>query len=244
VKTVIITALKQETEAVLSCFESREKKSIGRHPLYSCRSGGVTALVIESGMGGKNGESAAESIIEADRPELLVSAGFCGGIDPSLAVGDIVVAQEIIAFQEGAMERADFISFAVPLDFPGKRGIFITGDRIMEKKMVARVIDEAFRHPVLEMESAYLARVAARENIPFLGVRSVSDPWNEELLFRIEEFCDDSMKISPARVLRSIIRKPLILPQLIRLASGGGKASRSLSSAILALFPLLAGNRF
>ena len=68
------------------------------------------------------------------------------------------------------------------------------------------------------MESAAVARVAASHGIPFLAMRAISDPWDEEMDFTIDEFCDDSMRIRPARVLATILRRPRIIPQLVRLA--------------------------
>jgi adenosylhomocysteine nucleosidase len=82
------------------------------------------------------------------------------------------------------------------------------------------------------MESAAIARVAAEHGIPFIGLRTVSDPFDEELGFTLDEFCDDQLRIRIPKVLLTIVRKPRIIPQLIRLARNSRVAGASLSHAV------------
>jgi adenosylhomocysteine nucleosidase len=82
------------------------------------------------------------------------------------------------------------------------------------------------------MESAAIAIVAVENGIPFCGIRAVSDPFDEELGFSLDEFCDQRMRIRIPRVLLTIARKPRIIPQLIRLARNSRVAGASLSQAV------------
>jgi adenosylhomocysteine nucleosidase len=63
-------------------------------------------------------------------------------------------------------------------------------------------------------------------------VRTISDPWDEELDFTIDEFCDDTMRIRPAKVLATILRRPRIIPQLIRLARNSRVAAAGLAKTM------------
>jgi adenosylhomocysteine nucleosidase len=85
---------------------------------------------------------------------------------------------------------------------------------------------------VVEMESAAIALVAGENGIPFVALRTVSDPFGEELGFALDEFCDDRMRIRIPKVLFTIARKPRIIPQLIRLARNSRVAATSLSLAM------------
>jgi adenosylhomocysteine nucleosidase len=96
------------------------------------------------------------------------------------------------------------------------QGTFISCDTILNKSELAGLLPAECANPVVEMETAAIARVATLHGIPFLALRTISDPWDEELDFSIDEFCDDSMQIRIPKVLRTIAKRPHIIPQLIR----------------------------
>jgi len=228
-KAGIITALPQETKAILKSLQNIEVKSLHGCRFFSGCSGRSKVSVIESGMGIENAERAAELLVMEDRPDLLISAGLGGGVNSSLATGDLVLARRILQWREGRLEEIDFVSFPIAPDPAIQFGTFITGGDILNKKKVATLLCDGFPFPVLEMESAPIATVAARHGIPFLGIRAVSDPWDEELLFGIEEFCDNTLQIRPLKVLVTILHRPWIVPQLIRLATGSRVAAANLA---------------
>ncbi|OGR24172.1 MAG: hypothetical protein A2X83_01300 [Desulfuromonadales bacterium GWD2_54_10] len=72
-----------------------------------------------------------------------------------------------------------------------------------------------------------------------MGIRAISDPWNEELGFSIQDFCDEQLRVRPIKVLATILRRPIIIPQLIRLARNSRVAARSLTLATKQLFQQL-----
>lgn len=112
------------------------------------------------------------------------------------------------------------------------RGSFVSCDSILNKKQLAELLPKSVKQPVVEMESTPVARVAFEHGISFLGIRAISDPWDEELSFSISEFCDDEMRIRAPRVFTTILRRPYIIPQLIRLARNSRKAAKSLGEAV------------
>lgn len=232
----IVTALPQETKAILCGLHNIERKSLDGRPYFNCSSGKNQVAVIESGMGICNAESAAEQLVMEGHPELLMSAGLGGGVDSSVTIGDPVFARRILQWHNGKLEEVGFIPFAFTLDSTVKSGTFITGGGILNKKMVSELLGDDFPCPLLEMESALVAKVAAKYGIPFLGIRAVSDPWDEELLFDIKEFCDDSLRIKPLKVLATIFQRPWIVPQLIRLGFGSRIAAASLTKVTALTF--------
>jgi adenosylhomocysteine nucleosidase len=103
---------------------------------------------------------------------------------------------------------------------------------ILNKHVLAQQLPGIAVNPVVEMESAAVARVAATHGIPLLAMRAISDPWDEELDFTIDEFCDETMRIRPVKVLATILRRPRIIPQLIRLAHTSRVAATGLANAL------------
>ncbi|MBC8017320.1 MAG: phosphorylase, partial [Verrucomicrobia bacterium] len=111
-------------------------------------------------------------------------------------------------------------------------GLFASTPAIMQKSRLATLLPPDAPFPVVELESAAIAIVAVENGIPFTGIRAVSDPFDEELGFSLDEFCDERMRIRIHRVLFTVVRKPRIIPQLVRLARNSRVAAASLSQAV------------
>jgi adenosylhomocysteine nucleosidase len=248
-KIGIITAMPEEFRAVADSLGAVTATRLGAFRAGSFTSAGHEFLLVASGMGFGNAASAAEMLIRNVHPDLLISAGFCGGIAAELQAGDVVVAQKIVIAHEGGIEEIPvqiasigqtFVAHQVAM---GKRvvgGTFVSTLAITSKRHLAGMLPGHYHSPVVEMESAAIAMVAAEQNIPLLAIRAVSDTAAEELRFSLDEFCDPEMhRISPYKVLRTVLRKPRIIPQLVRLAFSSRRAAESLTAALSRLFPLL-----
>ena len=233
-KIVIITAMPEESGAVLKGAKKSEKSLFSGRKRFHAHIGGHDLDLVEAGMGMLNAGWAATALA-AEQPDLMISAGFGGAVLPGLSVGDVVAAQQVLHWSGSEFEEiavgfygrntvADELSFA--------RGTFISCDLILDKQSLGPKLPPGAANPVVEMESAAIARVAATHGIPFLGLRTISDPWNEELDFSIDEFCDDTMQIRPVKVLATILRRPRIIPQLIRLARNSRVAAAGLANAM------------
>lgn len=244
----IIVAMPEEFIAVAKGLGSGTEENLGRLKARSFSCEGHRILLVESGMGFDNAARAAKSVIRDLQPELLISAGFCGGIDPELQVGDLVVAKRMVIIAENGLEELPSKTPAAALNFAAQQaasgarvfsGTFASTPVITSKATLAEVLADRYPCPVVEMESAAMALIAAEKRVPLIALRSVSDPAHEELGFSLDEFCDSSLRIRPGRVLLTILRKPRIIPQLIRLAGNSRRAARSLTGALEQLLPLL-----
>jgi adenosylhomocysteine nucleosidase len=110
---------------------------------------------------------------------------------------------------------------------------FLTSEKILSKREVAETLrQQGPVSPVLDMETWAIAQIAAREEIPLLAIRAISDAAEEELGFSISEFTDNEMNIRICKILGTIARKPWIIPQLIRLAGNSRTAGRNLAVVV------------
>jgi adenosylhomocysteine nucleosidase len=244
----IITAMPEEARAVLKATGPAGSRKIGGLKAFHCRTPQHDLLLVESGMGFKNAAAAAEALLGEFRPDLLISAGFCGGIAPELRVGDVAVSIGLCVVAGGVVQQvpveiaAAGRNFVVRQSPTGARvfaSLFAGTQSIMAKKELAPLLPTGAPYPVVEMESSAIAIVAVENGIPFLGIRTVSDPADEELGFSLEEFTDHHLRIRPHRVALTILRKPWIIPQLIRLARNSRIAAGSLSQALARLLASL-----
>lgn len=240
-KIGIITAMPEETRAIVRLLGQAQKFRMGGLAAHHAQLSGHELTVVEAGMGYANATAAARILIEELRPDLLMSAGFCGGISTELRVGDVVLATGLTTVSDNGQHVVPVVMPAVAREFvlrqtaEGQRmfaGLFATTTVIMPKSRLAALLPRDAPFPVVEMESAAIALLAGENGIPFVGLRTVSDPFDEELAFSLDEFCDERMRIRIPRVLLTIARKPRIIPQLIRLARNSRVAARTLSQAV------------
>ncbi|MDD2581200.1 MAG: phosphorylase [Desulfuromonadaceae bacterium] len=245
-KIAAITAMPEEFNAVSRTLGTGAAMQLAGLKAVRCRTAGHDIILLESGMGFDNAARAAEALIREEKPDLLISVGFCGGIAPELNVGDVVVAQRIVIAAGSGIEEVPVLFSAAGQAFvahqAGARvfgGTFAGTPVITSKERLAAMLPAGSPFPVVEMESAAIATIAVGSGIPLLALRAVSDPAGEELGFSLDEFCDARMRIRPHRVLLTILRKPRIIPQLIRLARNSRVAAHSLTAAMEQLLPLL-----
>jgi adenosylhomocysteine nucleosidase len=241
----IVAAMPEERAALLSGLGRVVCRNAGGYKLYSGSLGGVDYCLVESGMGYNAAAKAAEFLVGACAPELLVSAGFCGAVRPGAVVADLVVSQKLLYWNGRQLEEVnppglDLLSSRVASGFADSglqfhKGSFVTTSQIVSKTEMDAMLEIGLGTPVLEMESAAVARVAMAHGISFIGVRAISDDAALELGFSLDEFCDDQLVIRPAKVLRTCLKRPTIIPQLLKLAYYSSLAGRSLGKAMVSL---------
>jgi adenosylhomocysteine nucleosidase len=240
-KIAFIVAMPEEFRAVTCHMDALTTLRIGQYKACTGTFTNHDIFVLESGMGFDNAARAAETLIGTVWPDILISAGFCGGIAPDLGVGAVVLATRLVLLSgdvvvdvpvEFAVASRNFVSRQSVSGYPAFGSLFISTPVITSKAHIASLLPIGSPHPVVEMESAAIAQISAEKGIPFVGIRSVSDPAGEELGFSLNEFCDDRMRIRIPLVLLTIFRKPRIIPQLVRLSRNSRIAGASLARAI------------
>jgi adenosylhomocysteine nucleosidase len=243
----LIAAMPEEIRPLLRLAGRYRREKIDGFDAYRFTFGKEKVLLIKSGMGLVNAAAAALILIRA-KPSIIVNFGFCGAVKEGPRVGDIVVAHRILLNRDNLFspqsgiveEEAKRLSRSLAdalngKDFRVHGGAFITTAEIRSKVEMARIVPTWAPNPVLEMETAAVAKAAAMEGVPLLAVRGVSDDSGEELGFSITELADARMKIRIGKVLRTVARKPWIIPQMLRLLKNSRKAGKSLALALAVL---------
>lgn len=245
----VVVALPEERVALVKKLQQVKRRVVDGVPLYSGMLGTRAICVVEGGMGTAAASRATKILLVEMKPNLVVSAGFCGALRPEVKVADLVVSRQMCAVDEQGMRQIPIVGgelsaarLSAELQSRGLRtwqGTFITTSRIVTKADMAAELPEDLPVPVLEMESAAVAQAAAAAGVPFLGLRSVSDAADEELGFSLDELTDKQFQISIPRVLLACLKKPRIIPQLARLAANSGRAGKSLGTALQQIAPIL-----
>lgn len=149
----------------------------------------IRVRTVCSGIGKVNAAIAATLL--ADGCDLLINAGLSGGFGDAKKY-DVVLGTEFfehdfdltaigykLSQKPGASEpliSAHELNEDILKKFPFvKKGVFVTGDSFISSKEKHDFLKESFDPIACDMESAAVALVAQRFDIPFVSVRMVSD---------------------------------------------------------------------
>jgi adenosylhomocysteine nucleosidase len=169
----------------------------------------------------------------------LISFGLCGALDPALGVGDIVIADGVVA-DDGHLPTDPAWTVALRAALPDCRaGLVVGGDAIVGSPQAKAALRQVSGAAIVDMESHAVAKAARSANLPFAVIRAVSDtaafalPRAAQAGFRPDGDPD------VGAVIGGLLRRPWELPALIRTAVDAEKAFKSLVFASRALTPPL-----
>jgi adenosylhomocysteine nucleosidase len=156
----------------------------------------------------------------------VVSFGLCGGLDPALGVGDLVI--------DGHGAWVDELAEALP---GVVRGAVAGSDEIVGSASAKAALRAKTSAIAVDMESHIVAEAATRAGIPFAVVRAVSDPADRALPRAAQAGFNRDGSVNVLAVLAALLRRPGELPALVQTARDAAKAFASLERSASALTP-------
>jgi len=200
--------------------------------------------MVETGMGVGNATRIFLSLLETDRPDAVLSLGYCGALLPGASVGDVIRASSVCLTDGHKVEtlalpdnRKLFEKLAIR--FSVRAGTFITMKEWMKKRDIVPLVTPGMMFPVCDMETFGLARLCDSHTLPFLALRAVSDDADKDLLFDPWSVCDKSGMYSAARAMRLFLTRPHLLSHAKELCRNSKIASANLARAVSALIQVL-----
>ncbi len=137
--------------------------------LASARIGGSNAVLAANGAGRPAAQRAARALLAQGGFRAVVSTGFAGALDPSLEVGDILVADSVL---NDGQEYPALRPSVCPSGAHG--GSLLTVDEVVVSSRSRHSLRSSGARAV-DMEAAAVASEAAKHGIDFYCVRSISD---------------------------------------------------------------------
>ncbi len=145
--------------------------------------GGLPVVLVAGGIGRENATRAIRRVEERWKMRGIVSTGWCGGLDPALEVGEIVVADRVIS-EDPPDEYPCTAGFSRPGQGarrgPGGPPHILTGPVLTVNRFIGTAEEKhrlrATGAVAVEMEAAAVAVEARRLDLPFFCIRTVSDP--------------------------------------------------------------------
>jgi adenosylhomocysteine nucleosidase len=216
----------------------------------TCRYAGRDYWLVLTGIGPEAAAGAARVVLNAHRAALAISAGFAGALMPTVALGEVIVATNIVPWKfdrvwsqagaaiscEQTVQRAVQAS-ASEIGATVRSGpvasVPLVVCRAAEKGTLSRLTGAI----ALDMESAAIGRVAQSFSVPFGVVRTISDLSDEDLPLDFNAF------LKPwgwLRELGALIMTPSSVRGLIRLR----RQSRLAAERLTAICSVSAANGF
>ena len=201
-------------------------------------------FVAETGLGVENAGKVFRRLLQSERPDAVVSLGYCGALTDETSVGDVIWASSVCLIDGQRVERLSLpdgteLLEALSLRVPLKSGTFLTMKEWRKKGELLPLVDPAMALPVCDMETFAIARLCRDHKLPFYGLRAVSDPAGKELGFDPGSVCDAEGTYRVWLALKLFLTRPRLLAQAMELRRTSNIASRSLGRAVAALLDML-----
>lgn len=251
----ILVAVKQELRPILARAEAGHVVRQAHLDFYEGTLAGKPVALLALGIGKECARIAAEMTIRCYRPDLIISAGFGGGLSQQVANGDIVIGTEALDLAEDMGDELRLRSSqplphppAINVDDNAYRihfGKIITTDEMVLKSTSKVRLGNLTGALAVDMETSAVAAVARARQTDFMAVRCISDTDRDDLPSEFNDFFVLG-QLRPKRIISACARRPRLLMDLGRLGyrakKTGGNLANFLEAALAQLhLPALAG---
>lgn len=225
---VVVAPLRREIAPFLSTIHAKSHVKADGLDVARGDLGGLEVFAAVIGEGVSSGHNVARlsSLIAPDR---LLLIGFAGALSEDLDAGTLMQAEEI--FRAGA---DDGLSPSGPrLDTLPGGPIYSSPAILSAARSKQELWMQVGRPPraVVDLESWSVAQAACAAGLAWSVIRAVSDTANETLPLDFAALGDETGRVSPGRVVSAALRRPSVLPALVRLRSRTRAAATALSEA-------------
>lgn len=221
----LIVALPIEVGPLLASLTNVRKFSANRFSVVEGELAGKVVAVSVVGMGRKAAARGARLLIEGHHPRWIVSAGFAGGLDPSLQRNDLIMASEVIDLDGGRFT----IDVNVPTDGTLRIGRLITVDAIVRLASAKAKLRQDYQADFVDMETSAIASLCAERAQRFLSVRIISDTAEIDLPAEIATIVASSGSYQVGAALSALWKRPSVLGELLSLRQQAVDSATKLS---------------
>jgi len=195
-----------------------EAKVLTKHPISFQRLSGNILLAV-SGAGPQAAQESAELLVSKGATS-LVSWGCAGALVEELAPGDLLLP-EAVTGEDGQVLQTDSacrkrLIGMLPARLKLYSGMFVESSCVLTRPEKKRRLAKSAHAIAVDMESAAVGRIAQAHGIPFIVIRSVVDTANDAIPDALALATDTQGNVRVLFLLKALLRKPGICPQLVR----------------------------
>lgn len=205
-KTIgIIGAMPSELVDLRAALPCDAQETHAGYTFYISEYKGKRIVNVCCGVAKVNAALCAQVLIDRMGAEVILNAGIAGGMDSSVHVCDIVIANEVLSHDV----NPDFLVKYPPhcavypcdqglqsqtaqicdrLGIRHQNGRIVSGEAFISSNAVKADICSRFSPLAVDMESAAIGQCAYRNQVPFLSIRCISDNADDAGAMTFEEF--------------------------------------------------------
>jgi adenosylhomocysteine nucleosidase len=203
---------------------------------------GLDVLVACSGARPERARAEAARLI-AEGVTALVSFGLAGGLAPTLAAGDLVLAAAVAL--PGGWQVVTDAAWRGRLGklLGGMRrceGTLAGSDRLVASPAVKAALHVSRGAGAVDMESHAVAAAAAAAGLPLLVIRAIADPCDRALPPVARKALGPQGELRPPALLGALLRRPQDLAALLRLGRDSARGFATLRRVAALAAPDLA----
>ncbi len=204
--------------STLVCFALKEEAA-PFHKIAAQRPGVFTVI---TGIGRQNAGKSVRSFLAASSPELVLTCGFAGGLNPDLKLGEVVFELSTHNIQLSTRLLAA----------GAKPATFFCADRIATTVAEKARLRYETRADAVEMESAAIHIVCAERGIPCATVRVISDPASEDLPLDFNALARPDKSLDFGKLFLTIAKSPGKIGVLMELHKKTSFAAQQLADVL------------
>lgn len=222
----IICAMPEEMAILKSHMENTAAHKAGGIEVFTGQLVGKPVALCCCGMGKASAAAATQLLISSFGAGAIVNSGIAGNMTGVLSVGDVAISATVV-YHDGEPEMINqsypyqwefaadtaLVSAAAQscraLGVKCATGRIATGDQFIGDSAVKAGIARAWAPLCVEMEGAAIGHIAAKNDVPFVIIRSMSDDADEagrEKLvvkqFDITDYCQTATAITEGTLSR------------------------------------------
>jgi adenosylhomocysteine nucleosidase len=191
--------------------------------------GGEEICVAHLGVGPAAAAEGTRRVLAAEKPGLLICAGFAGGLDARVRTGDLVIADNYSSPELRA--RAQAVTGEMPHRFFGS---LVTQDAPVESAAVKAALSSASGALAVDMETAAVAEACHAAGVPMLAVRAISDTATTSLPVPFDDWFDlHQQRPRHWGLIKYLLSHPACIPPFARFVRGLRPARRALADFLV-----------
>lgn len=198
--------------SLLVCFAVKEE---ARH----FRMAGPGRILV-TGMGQAAARSALQKALAQERPRLVLTCGFAGGLNPALRTGAVI-------FDTPDADQAEALR---PLGAVAAR--FHCSPRVAVTRAEKAALRIQTHADAVEMESGVIRQLCSDRGIPAATVRVISDVADEDLPMDFNELITPEGTLRVGGLIARVLRRPDRIPALLDLQRKTAAAARALGRCL------------
>ena len=203
----------------LVCFAVKEEAQAFMSMSGGTQPGKVRTLI--TGMGRANAERTLRENIKENKPSLLLTCGFAGGLDPALPKGAALFEADPQSPIAGYLVAAG-----------AKPGRFHCSERIAVTAAEKQTLRETTGADAVEMESAHIRAICRDHQIPSATMRVILDIADEDLPLDFNALMTASYSLDFRKLALLLIRSPSKIGCLLELQKASRKASEAMAKVL------------